>query len=164
MSLHYILDGYNVIKHPEFPPLNKLRDQRQALIRFIQDKKPCGSSNNKVTVVFDGKNPTLNFNESGVLAKGQKVGIIFTYGSCADDKIKKLVSSSQNPKRIVVVSDDREIQFFIKSYGARSINVKDFLEKGEDIKKKRFGDSPKVELSYSEAERISRELKRIWLR
>ncbi len=54
MSLHYIIDGYNLIKHRSFIPASNIHDPRFALIQFLRKKKPCGSPKNKVTIIFDG--------------------------------------------------------------------------------------------------------------
>ena len=55
MSLHYILDGYNILKQiPAFNDLS-LEDGRRGLMRWIETQRPQGSVNNTVTVVFDGE-------------------------------------------------------------------------------------------------------------
>ena len=55
MSLHYLLDGYNIIKQsPRLGP-KRLEDGRAGLIAFIEMRQPQGSRNNMVTVVFDGQ-------------------------------------------------------------------------------------------------------------
>ena len=38
MSLHYLLDGYNITH--QMPPLNKLEDQRRQLIQWIESRAP----------------------------------------------------------------------------------------------------------------------------
>ena len=55
MSLHYIVDGYNVIKQVTFLTGKKLRTGREGLVKFIEQYKPQGSKHNEVTIVFDGK-------------------------------------------------------------------------------------------------------------
>ena len=54
MSLHYLLDGYNILK--QIPALNDLplEDGRRGLLRWIETQRPQGSVNNTLTVVFDG--------------------------------------------------------------------------------------------------------------
>jgi predicted RNA-binding protein with PIN domain len=155
MSLHYILDGYNIIKHPEFYAINKSKDKRPLLIKFIEEKRPCGSKNNKVTLVFDG--------EGLPLAKGENLDIIFSHNETADDKIREMVSRAKNPKNMVVVTDDREIKFFIKSYGARPEGVEEFIEKAKGPSQE-LQETPKIELTYSQVQKINAELKRIWLK
>lgn len=158
MSLHYIIDGYNIIKHPAFASkIKTLSDVRNALIRFIEENKLCGSLKNKVTVVFDGL-PHLLFNR-----KPGSYEVIFTKGETADDKIKRLVNDSANPKAVVVVSDDREIAFFIRSLGAKPLGVEEFLKKGS-VGKIPKAEPPKPQLSYTAAEKINEELRRLWLK
>lgn len=158
MSLHYILDGYNIIKHSDFLSVKILKDARDALIRFIIDKKPCGSNKNNVTVVFDGiSDASLSDSEN------KKIEILFTRSNSADNRIKKIVEEATNPKRIMVVSDDKEIQFFIKSCGARPMSVAEFISKGKPVIRPKK-DLPKIELSFQEVNQINRELAKVWLK
>lgn len=158
MSLHYILDGYNIIKQSDFLANKVLKDARMDLVRFISEKKPCGSSNNSVTVVFDGRDD-LDY-PSGY---NKGIEVLFSKHSSADDLIKRLVEKSPNPRRIVVVSNDREIQFFIKAHYAKAEAVEEFIQRGYP-KPKKLKDAPKVELSYREAAEIDKELRSLWLR
>ena len=158
MSLHFILDGYNIIKRSDFLSAKVLKDARRDLVRFIGEKKPCGSSNNKVTVVFDGNN---DFNPPCLDNKITEV--IFTSDTNADERIKKIVKESRNPRRIVVVSDDKEIQFAIRSYGAHVTSVSEFIQKGNPSVKIPQN-PPKIELSYQQIAKINQELKQIWLK
>lgn len=163
MSLHYLLDGYNIIKQSDFLSSGaSKKDVRSGLVRFITDKNPCGSSNNKVTIVFDGKSDMVGFMPYGESTRKYGMEVIFTSNESADDKIKELVSSSKNPKMIVVVSDDKEIQFFIRSCGARPMGVVEFIKKGNPVKKN-IDDSTKIGLSYHQIAQINAELKKIWL-
>ena len=93
----------------------------------------------------------------------KKVEVLFTFKGSADDKIKKIVGDSKNPKRIVVVSDDRDIQFFIKSCAAQSMSVAEFIQKGNPASKIPKDSTQKIELSYQEAAKINAELKKLWL-
>ncbi len=74
-----------------------------------------------------------------------------------------MVEASKNPKNIVVVSDDREIKFFVKSVGARSIGVEEFIHpEGKPQRKKE--DLIKSELNFSQISKINQELKALWLK
>lgn len=169
MSLHFILDGYNIIKRSDFLETQVLKDARRDLVRFIGEKKPCGSSNNKVTVVFDGVED-LNFprqrDNKGIeviFTPPLRAGAGFTSNSSADERIKKMVKDSKNPRRIVVVSDDKEIQFAIRSYGAHVTSVSEFIQKGNPSLKIPQN-PPKIELSYQQIAKINQELKQVWLK
>ena len=159
MSLHYILDGYNIIKQPDFASRKVLKDAREDLIRFIIEKKPCGSANNKVSVVFDGTADGFNFYRT----ESKFLEVIFSHNCSADTKIKKMVEASGNPRRIVVVSDDKEIKFFVKSCAAQCMDVSVFVRKGLPVPKPRR-ELPQIELSCSQVDKINAELAKIWLK
>lgn len=93
------------------------------------------------------------------------IDVIYSGQESADTRIKRMVESSGNPKDIAVVSDDREIQFFIKSVGARSIGVEEFVAPAADRKQNRQEkDLVKNELNYSQMSKINQELRELWLR
>lgn len=157
MSLHYILDGYNIIK--QLPKQNKkaLYSSRNALIHFIEANHPQGSKKNQVTIVFDGKEDVLAENIQ------TSIEIIFTRNESADDRIKKIVERAKNPKEIIVVTDDREIIFFVKYCGARAMKVLEFLSpKGTKTLSQDTEDEKHIpaEVQF----RITEELKKIWLK
>ncbi len=157
MSIHYILDGYNIIK--QLPEQNKkaLHSSRNALIRFIEDKHPQGSRKNKVTIVFDGKDDVLPYSIQ------TSVEIIFTRNESADDKIKRIVERAKNPKEIIVVTDDREIIFFVKHCGAKSVKVPEFLAPKEPKTHSKDTDDEK-HIPAEVQHHINEELKKIWLK
>jgi len=158
MSLHYIIDGYNVIKNPFFPSCVDLKAARLLLLKFIQEKRPQGSAKNKVTVVFDGRSDVYSS------SLDYACEVIFTKDESADEKIKHLVSISKNPKNIVVVSEDKEIKFFIRALGARSLPIKEFLFASKKNKKHLLDDSFKAHLPATQAAAITAELRKIWLK
>ena len=164
MSLHFIIDGYNLIK--QAPVLNKdnLEDSRLALIKFLNIHRPQGSSNNRVTVVFDGNKG--NFYGGANLPS---LEVIFSGDMSADDKIRRLVEKSANPKNIVVVTNDREIQFSVRQLKAQVKTIDGFLEKFNQLQRLRpkagkgsFTDEKII--AYSLEEKITEEMKRIWLK
>ncbi|MDP8265767.1 MAG: NYN domain-containing protein [Candidatus Aceula meridiana] len=164
MSLHYILDGYNVLN--KLPRLiqKSLKDAREGLVQVLEVDRPQGSIKNKVTIVFDGQPGML----SGM--KTNSVFVIFTENQTADDRIKRIVDNAANPRNIVVVTEDREIQIYVKKLGARVLAVKGFFEK---IKKKQgFQASLKRKRGLGEIQRVSKsaeykinnELTEAWLK
>ena len=94
MSIHYLLDGYNIIHQMPVLKLAKLEDQRLDLIRLIEQRSLQGSLKNCVTVVFDGNLDIFGGMES-TAAK-----IIFSKGESADDKIRTIVTEAHNTKNI----------------------------------------------------------------
>ncbi len=155
MSLHYVLDGYNIIKQIPSLKLNKLKTARDSLISFIEKYHPQGSLKNKITIVFDGNKDVLSYGHN------YPFDVVFSIDESADDKIRKIVQQSKNPKNIVVVTDDRELKFLVRSLQARTINVQEFLGKAKK-------DTNKIQdekrLSISAKEEIAEELRKIWLR
>lgn len=164
MSLHFVIDGYNLIK--QTPALNKdnLEDSRVALIKFLNIHRPQGSGNNQVTIVFDGKEGNLYYEASPA-----SIEVIFSIDQSADDKIRMLVEKSAHPKNIVVVTNDREIQVSVRQFRAQVRTVDEFLKKFNHAQKlkqktdKKNSADEKV-LSYSLEGKINEELKRIWLK
>jgi len=146
------------LNHPLFPRNNKHAASPQgAVASFIRAKKLTGSLKNKVTLVFDGY-PPPDFSGSE-----ENTDMIFSRRISADEKIKKIIEESANRKNIIVVSDDREISFMVKSLGARCIGIEEFIGAKE---KRKAADKEllKPELSYSEMHKINQELRKIWLK
>ena len=158
MSLQYIVDGYNVINNPQFPRPQKTKDTRRALLELIKAKKLCGSSRNKITVVFDGYPDSQEIKQDYT-----DINVIFSRKETADERIKSIVESSGNAKDIAVVSDDKEIRFFVKATGGRTISVGEFIDRKEKLQRQ-GRDLLKTELTYSQMQKINQELKKIWLK
>ena len=166
MSLHYLLDGYNIIKQAPELAQKKLEDGRNGLIRMIEIYQPQGSLNNRVTIVFDGQ-PGM-WGQASV----PTVNVIFTETGSADDKIKSLVEDSRLKKNIVVVSDDKDIKFAVRPLGATVMGVKEFLSKCRPRSTSTKFSSKKIKMRVKEEEKsisksleykITSEFERIWL-
>lgn len=160
MSLHYVIDGYNVIKQVHFLTGKKLRNGREGLVRFIERYRPHGSKRNEITLVFDGKTDVSSPDIS------TSIRIIFSKDDTADEKIKAMVEASSTPKRLVVVSDDKQIMFYCRSIGAQVMSVKEFMNNA-DIPSRglsREAAKEKPDLSSDVAAKITEELRNIWLK
>lgn len=151
--LHYLIDGYNVIGQMSFLSGKTLRGEREELIKFIEQKKPQGK--NKITVIFDGQENVFSFQQ-----EKQEVEVIFSQGISADDKIKKMVEK-RDARQVVVVSDDKEIKFYVRSLGAKVLSVKEFVEKGLHRKKRVFSQEKKLP---SQTREITEEMEKLWLK
>ncbi|MBU0633942.1 MAG: NYN domain-containing protein [Candidatus Omnitrophica bacterium] len=160
MSLHYIIDGYNAVYKIDSLKDNSLRNKRDALIGLIERHEPQGSLRNEVTVVFDGK-PEV----SGCEHKGQ-INVLFSKNESADEKIKKIVEKSSNPKRIVIVSDDRQVIYYCRSLGAKVKSVAEFFGFGHKKNKFSRDEAPpdKPALDPDTAKNITDQLKNLWLK
>lgn len=158
MSVHYIIDGYNLIKQIPSLSSEELRDSRDSLIHLIKTFNLTGSHRNKVTIVFDGREDVFSPGTE------REFDIIFSRGESADSKIKKIVSLSGSPRSLIVVSEDKEIVFFARSYGANTNSINEFLSRMQKQKKTECPDGKKDEVSSKTAEKITQELKKIWLK
>jgi len=150
--------------------LAKLEDQRLQLVRFIEHYRPQGSLNNNVTIVFDGVSDIYGGMSSST------VKVIFSRGESADDAIRTIVSNTKNTKNIVVVSDDRDIQYAVGALGAKVRTVQAFLKNSLPSKNKKVAagkntirtnkDSsvPLKYISKTDKYKITSELSEIWLK
>lgn len=138
-------------------PANKRnKDQRIALLEFINVNKLAGSPNNKVTVVFDGypDNELAGNNFYGI-------NVVFSKGASADERIKSMLERCQGAKGIVVVSNDKEIKFSARSLGAAVLKVEEFVEKKNKRQTACLNSQP--ELTHTQMHKINTELKKLWL-
>lgn len=146
---------------PEPSPAG-LEDRRRHLIRFIEQYRPQGSARNSVTIVFDGVLESYGRMTSPVAQ------IIFSQGESADDKIRNIVAQAKNKKSIVVVTDDRDVQYAIRALGATACGVKAFLRQGNGPGQSKPGKmssslSEKM-ISKRDESKITSEMKEIWLK
>ena len=160
MSLQYIIDGYNLIHNPLVAgSCGKHQDPKKELLRLIIKKRLTGSLKNKVLIVFDGY--SSDFNNMQI---GEPFSVKFSQEESADERIKKLLEASANPKTIVVVSDDKEIRFFARVAGAKILGTEEFIgtiKKSGSYKEK---EPVKSELNYTQIQEINQELKEKWLK
>jgi predicted RNA-binding protein with PIN domain len=160
MPLHYIIDGYNILHHPDLASANKkIQDPKAALIEFIKINRLTGSLKNKVTLVFDGYPDA-----SGKSSDDANIEVIFSRYESADERIKGMVENSSGRKNIIVVSDDREIIFCVKAAGASCLGVEEFTRPSLRPAHLQKTDTRKAELSYGQIQKINQEFKKIWLK
>ena len=163
MSLHYILDGYNMIHQSDALARGSLEQQRDQLIRFLERNHLQGSVKNTLTVVFDGRSDV--FSEH----KPSSVKIIFSKDESADEKIKRIVAESSIKANVVVVTNDRDIQYSVRAYGAKAIGVEGFLRKQDNAQ---TSVSKNKERAFKEQKaipktlefKITTELEKIWIK
>lgn len=126
MSIHIIIDGYNLIRQSsQFIPIEAidLAAGREALIDSLAVYKRVKP--HRITVVFDGMNaPVIGSNRDRV--KG--IDIRFSRsGELADTVIKRMVD--RECQRAMVVTDDRDVLRYAETKGAATINSSDFENK-----------------------------------
>lgn len=135
--------------------LNKLEDQRQYLIQWLESRAPQGSARNAVTVVFDGRTDVWSPSVSSA------VRVIFAQGQSADDKIIAMVEEAANKKNIVVVTDDRALQYAVRALGAKVSGVQTFLGQGASARVGRPESGKNI--SKTLEHKITSEFTRIWV-
>ncbi len=126
MSLHIIIDGYNLIR--QSTTLSDLDGQdiqlgREALLNMLAAYKKI--KHHKITVVFDGTNaPFLSQHRDKIKGVDIKFSRI---GESADTVIKKMAAKER--EKALVVSSDLEIVNAVTSQGASTISSPMFEEK-----------------------------------
>lgn len=136
----------------------RLEEGRAALLKLIEKEGLRGSPRNTVTVVFDGQ-PGLIGDPAG---EGPRV--IFTSGESADDRIKRLVDEAPNRKNIVVVTEDREIKYYVRAAGAQVLGVGEFLNRMKTQgKHDPLSPVDKKYIPSTVEYKITSEMEKIWL-
>jgi predicted RNA-binding protein with PIN domain len=128
MSLHILIDGYNLIRQSEdLSAMERasLEEGREALLKRLALYKRM--KGHPITVVFDG---THAHNPLQGRSRCQGINIIFSRpGELADTVIKRLVA--REGQRAVVVTSDKEIADFATAHGAVAIGSVEFEKKME---------------------------------
>jgi predicted RNA-binding protein with PIN domain len=159
MSLHFLIDGYNLIKRSSTLAQKSLEDGRQSLIGFVETKRPQGSERNRVTIVFDGKPGMYG------LPTTTTASVIFTEYESADDRIKAIVEDAANKKEIVVVTDDKDLYLYVRKLGANVMSNAEFVGKAGHASGKsgpKTAEKAKIISSVFEY-KINQEFEKIWL-
>ena len=126
MSIHIIIDGYNLIRQSN--SLSDLDRQdiqlgREALLDMLAVYQRI--KRHMITVVFDGTNaPPFSQHENRV--KGIKIKFSRS-GELADSVIKRMANHER--EKALVVSSDMDIVNFAAAKGAATISSSDFEEK-----------------------------------
>jgi predicted RNA-binding protein with PIN domain len=130
MSLHIVIDGYNLIRQSPallFFESISLEEGRDALIeRLIGYKKFRAHA---ITVVFDGAE-AVDLGQERIRQGG--IDIVYSCrGESADTVIKRMAAHEGG--RIVVVTSDREVASYAVKHGATAIDSQDFERKMQVI-------------------------------
>ena len=126
MSIHIIIDGYNLIR--QSTKLSSLDQQdimlgREALMGMLAAYRKIKP--HRITVVFDGRNSPV-FSPQRTRQKG--ISIRFSRsGESADDVIKRMANRER--EKALVVSSDREVTEFSAASGAATISAQRFEAK-----------------------------------
>ena len=165
MSLHVILDGYNVLLRwggfREKMQEGGIEDGRRRLVQFLEVQRPQGSLRNRVTVVFDGRSQVVgNWRQP----QSRMVRVLFSQDEPADEQIVRMVGQEEAPSQVVVVTDDRPLAARVRQFGAKIVSVREFMQK----KRQAMKSNPVVSEDYggldsAEARKITEELAKRWL-
>lgn len=126
MSLHIIIDGYNLIRQSDRLSALDRQDMqrgRETLVDWLIAYRRI--RHHRISVVFDGGNAPF-FSQHRDRLKG--IEIRFSRpGETADSVIKRMASRER--EKALVVSSDREVVDFAESRGAATISSCGFEEK-----------------------------------
>jgi uncharacterized protein len=126
MSVHIIIDGYNLIRQSrQFSALDRQELQlgREALLDTLAAYKR--KSPHKITVVFDGASaPDIFFSSERI----QGIEVTYSHqGESADSVIKQLAALKK--EKALIVSSDRDIIHYVSAKGAATISSLEFEHK-----------------------------------
>ena len=165
MSLHYILDGYNIIQSgpDELLSSGTLQGKREFLLSLLKTFLNNGAAGMKVTVVLDGPESLPFFGSEPSLSNYCGVRVVFSEGRSADSRIEELVGKLSNTGETVVVTNDRGLRRLIAGSGVRFMGVEEFVRKIlPEAGAGRFNNA--LDMQDSAAEKINKELKDLWLK
>ena len=112
----YLIDGNNLI-HALMEVGPEVR--RVGLCEVLAEALPIGED---ITVVFDGPHP-----EGGLPGElAERLEAIFTPGHPADETICARIDTDSAPRRLIVVSSDREIRQAATRRRCQSVTSEDF--------------------------------------
>lgn len=120
---HYILDGHNILFRDAGLKSILSADPARALnVLIVRCQRIISGKNKKCSVFYDGAPP-------GNIVSGIKnVQVTFSYNRTADALIKSLIARSKNPRNLIVVSDDAEIQRYARAHSCEILPVRRFLK------------------------------------
>jgi predicted RNA-binding protein with PIN domain len=126
MSLHIVIDGYNLIRQSrQFSALEHkgLQAGRDGLIDYLSTYKKYKA--HKITVVFDASEAPIG------LPRAERLkGIHVRYsrpGELADTVIKRIATRER--ERLLVVSSDADVVNFAAAQGSATISVSEFEDR-----------------------------------
>ena len=123
MSLHIIIDGYNLIRQSSRLSTLDLQDiqlGREALVDMLAAYKKFKA--HRITVVFDGTGSPLLARQRD---RQKGITIVFSHnGESADAVIKKM--ARREGAKALVVSSDQDIVRSAAAWGATTISARDF--------------------------------------
>jgi predicted RNA-binding protein with PIN domain len=126
MSLHIIIDGYNLIRQSGFLgnlDSRNIQAGRDALVEMLSAYQRI--KHHDITVVFDGSRAPL---DCPVRDRVQGVCIVYSrYGELADNVIKRMAAGER--EKAIVVSSDRDVIRYSAASGCATLSSPEFERK-----------------------------------
>jgi hypothetical protein len=126
MSIHIIVDGYNLIRQSGFLGTlerSSIQAGRDALVEMLAAYRKV--KHHPVTVVFDGSRAPCDFPPRDRI---QGVSIVFSRcGELADAVIKRMAAKEK--EKAIVVSSDQDIIRHCAAFGCATLNSPMFEQK-----------------------------------
>jgi hypothetical protein len=119
---HYVLDGHNILHRGDLAKQSiKARPDLAMNALILRCQQIVTGKKSTCSVFFDGAPP------GNVNTHTRNVHVAFSYDRSADSLIKSLIERSKNPRTLIVVSDDAEIQRFARAHSCTIQSVSVFL-------------------------------------
>ena len=124
MSLHLLIDGYNLLFSSALVVgSGELEGLRKALLQKLERYQ--AARGHRLTVVFDG---ARQWPDSTETTYGGPLGVVFSdHGETADEAIQVLLTETSS--ETVVVTSDRALQRSASGQGAGVVSVEEFASK-----------------------------------
>jgi len=120
---HYVLDGHNILfKDTEFKTTFSTDPAHALNMLIVRCQRIISGKKKKCSIFFDGAPP------GNIASSIQNVQVTFSYNRSADALIKSLIARSKNPRNLIVVSDDAEIQRYARAHSCEVLPVRRFLK------------------------------------
>lgn len=101
------------------------------------------------------------------LPSGNEVSVVFTEYESADDLIKSRVEEAKNKKELVVVTDDKALLLYVRSFGVTILSVREFYQRGAPVRSSSKGGSKPAEstkvITSGFENTVNKEFEKIWL-
>jgi len=159
-----LIDGYNVInRHPRWSQLALEQARTHLLLAVQQTRWPVPVS--RVDVIFDSSRASHSGMTTGRLPSTRcdmgRVHVVFARGS-ADVAIQQAIRTHENPRRSIVISDDRAILHTAQSHGTLRYPVSWLLKHSQPKERPADREPELPRVSSAEVLRINAELAKHW--
>jgi len=124
-----LIDAFNLIyKFPDLEELmynNQLFEARQGLIKKISLYHQHRKKKEQIKIIIDGKKKPSDATKKENISN---LEIFYSHDYSADFLIKNMIQKGLNPKMITVVTSDKDILKFAKSFKTKMIKSEKFSD------------------------------------